>query len=387
MVSDLRSRAWAEIDIDAIARNFTAIRKIVNKDAKIMGVVKADAYGHGAVEVGRALLDSGAYSLAVATLDEAIRLRNSGITTPILILGYTYPQRADEVVQYDITQTIFSYDSAKSMSDAAAKLNRNAKIHIKVDTGMTRIGFQPDRHGILEVQQISTLPRIEIEGIFTHFAAADQMDKSYTNMQFDRFMQFNRELEESGLYIPIKHVCNSAGIMECPEMHLDLVRPGIILYGLYPSDGVDKKKLHIEPALSLKARITMVKDVKEGTPVSYGGIYRTARLSRIATASIGYGDGYSRLLSNKGHVLINGEQAPIVGRICMDQCMIDVTNLAKGVAVGDEAVLIGRQGADEISAKQLADEIGTISYEVVCAIGKRVPRIYIKGKNSGGLNY
>ncbi len=378
MLNDLTSRAWAEINLDAIARNFTAIRKIVNKDVKIMCVVKADAYGHGAVEVGQTLLECGSSILAVATIDEAIQLRESGIAVPILILGFTHPLTYDRIVQYDIIQTIFSYDTAKYLSDTAVSVNKKAKVHIKVDTGMTRIGLRPDKDRISEIQQISILPGIEIEGIFTHFAAADQEDKSYTNMQFDSFMQFNRELEKSGLYIPIKHVCNSAGIIECPEMHLDMVRPGIILYGLYPSNEVDKGKISLEPALSLKARITMVKDVAAKLPVSYGGTYITRRPSRIATVSIGYGDGFSRLLSNKGHVLVNGEKAPIIGRICMDQCMIDVTYLKENVAVGDEVVLIGRQCADEISADRLADEIGTINYEIICAIGKRIPRIYIK---------
>jgi len=377
MLNDLTNRAWAEVSLDAIARNFNAIRKIVNKDANIMCVVKADAYGHGAIEVGRRLLSCGAAALAVATIEEAIQLRQAEITSPILILGYTNPRKCNEIVQHDITQTIFSYDTAKQLSDVAVGLNKKAKIHIKIDTGMTRIGLRTDKDSISVIQQISILPGIEIEGIFTHFAAADQSDKSYTNMQFDSFMQFNRELEKSGLCIPIKHVCNSAGIIECPEMHLNLVRPGIILYGLYPSSEVDKSRIYLEPALSLKARITMVKDVVAETPVSYGCTYITRHLSRIATVAIGYGDGFSRLLSNKGHVLVNGELAPIIGRICMDQCMIDVSSLKNDVAVGDEVVLIGRQGTDEISAGQLADEIGTISYEIVCAIGKRIPRIYI----------
>ena len=388
MIDYKLNRAWAEINLDNIAHNVREIRRITNKKAEIMGVVKADAYGHGVMGVVRTLLDNGVTRLAVSMLDEAIQLRKFGIEVPILILSYTDPIRAEEIILNDVTQTVFSHDLAKALSDAAVKLGKKAKIHIKIDTGMTRVGFMPGYSAVKNVVEISKLPGIIIEGLFTHFASADEKDKSYTYMQFERFMSICSELGRIGVHIPVKHVCNSAGLMEFPEMHLDMVRPGIIMYGLYPSEEVDKSKISLKPAMTLKANVILVKGVEKNTCISYGRIFTTKRDSKIATIPIGYADGYTRLLNNKGKVLINGELAPVVGKICMDQCMVDVTDLRNEVHVGDEVVIFGRQGENEITVEEVAKDIGTINYEVVCVVGKRIPRVYLKdGKICDIVNY
>jgi alanine racemase len=382
------NRAWAEINLDNIAHNVREIKRITNKKTEIMGVVKADAYGHGVMETARTLLDNGVTRLAVSMLDEAIQLRQSGFRVPILILSYTDPRRAEEIILNDVTQTVFSMDLAEALSAAAVKLGRSVKIHIKIDTGMTRVGFMPGYSAVKNVVNISRLPGIIIEGLFTHFASADEKDKTYTYMQFEQFMSICSELSRIGVHIPIKHVCNSAAIIEFPEMHLDMIRPGIILYGLYPSNDVNKGKISLKPAMMLKADIILVKDVEKGTPISYGGVFITKKDSRIATIPIGYADGYSRVLNGKGMVLVNGEPAPVVGRICMDQCMIDVTDLKSEVKVGDEVVIFGKQGSREIKVEDLASQIGTVNYEVVCIVGKRIPRVYLKdGKIVKVLNY
>ena len=353
-----------------------------------MGVVKADAYGHGVREVSRVLLANGVQRLAVSMLDEAIQLRNSGISAPILILSYTDPARADEILENDVTQTVFSHDLADALSESAVRHGTKVKVHIKIDTGCSRVGFMPGYSAIKDIILISKLPGMIIEGLYTHFATADELDKTYTYMQFERFMSICTELSRIGIHIPVKHVANSAGVMGFPEMHLDMVRPGIILYGLYPSDEMDRSQLALRPAMSLKANIILVKNVEAGTAISYGRKFTTARKSRIATIPIGYADGYSRLLTGKGRVLVNGQSAPIVGSICMDQCMVDATDTEGEVAVGDEVVLFGRQGGSCIHVGEVASRMGTISYEVVCIIGKRIPRVYIEnGIVSGVLNY
>ncbi len=373
------NRSWAEVDLDNIAHNALEIRRITNRRTEIMGVVKADAYGHGVMEVTRALLDNGVSRLAVSMLDEAIQLRKNGIDVPVLILSYTDPVRAEEIIENDVTQTVFSRDLADALSSAAVRLGKSVRIHIKIDTGMTRVGFMPGYSAVKEVIEISKLPGIIIEGLFTHFASADEADKSYTYMQFERFMSISSELTRIGIHIPVRHVANSAAVMEFPEMHLDMVRPGIILYGMYPSQQVDKTKIDLKPAMTLKSNVILVKRVETGTAVSYGRIFTTGRESIIATIPIGYADGYARTLGNRASVLINGETAPIVGRVCMDQCMVDVTDLSNKVSVGDEVVLFGRQGGRDIRAEDIAAMTGTINYEVVCLIGKRVPRFYLQG--------
>lgn len=382
------NRAWAEVNLDNIAHNAREIRRITNKKAEIMGIVKADAYGHGVMEVTRTLLNNGVTRLAVSMLDEAIQLRNHGVEVPILVLSYTDPRRAEEIIKNEVTQAVFSHDLACALSEAAVKLGRTVKIHIKIDTGMTRVGFMPGYSAIKDVVKISKLPGIIIEGLFTHFASADEREKYYTYMQFEKFMSICTELSRIGLYIPVKHVANSAAIIQYPEMHLDMVRPGVILYGMYPSEEVDKSVIALKPAMTLKANVTLVKEVEVDTCISYGRIFKTARPSRIATIPIGYADGYTRLLSNKGQVLLNGEYAPVVGRICMDQCMIDVTDLNSDVKVGDEVVLFGEQAGKSISVEEVASKIGTVNYEIVCVIGKRIPRAYLQdGEISNILNY
>lgn len=384
----LLNRAWAEINLDRIAHNMREIRRVTKKEAEILGVVKADAYGHGVMEVSRTILRNGADRLAVSMLDEAIQLRKNGIDVPILVLGYTDPRRAREIISYGITQTVFSHDLANALSEAAVKMGKSAFIHIKIDTGMGRIGFAPGYAAVKDVVKISKLPKIIIEGLFTHFASADETDRSYTDMQFERYMSIISELQRIGIYIPIKHVANSAATIEFPDMHLDMVRPGIAIYGYYPSDEVDKSKIDLKPAMTLKANVTHVKTVDPCSCISYGRIFKTGRESRIATIPIGYADGYSRLLTGKANVLINGEAAHVVGKICMDQCMVDVTDLSCDVRPGDEVVLFGKQGDSEITVEDVASRIGTVNYEIVCIVGKRIPRAYIQDeKVAGVLNY
>jgi alanine racemase len=382
------NRAWAEINLDNIAHNVREIRRITNKRAELMGVVKADAYGHGVAQVVRVILENGVTRLAVSMLDEAIQLRKNNVDVPVLVLGYTDPARAGEILEYGITQAVFSHELADALSDAAVRMRKKAKIHVKVDTGMTRVGFMPGYSAVKDIERIGRLPGISIEGMFTHFASADENDDSYTRMQYERFISIDTELNRAGIIIPIKHAANSAAIIGFPDMHMDMVRPGIIMYGLYPSAETDKSKIDLRPAMSLKADVILVKEVDKETPISYGRKFITSRKSRIATIPVGYADGYTRLLSGKSHVLINGERFPIVGNICMDQCMVDVTHARSPVKTGDKVVLIGKQVNDEITADDVAALIGTINYEVVSLIGKRIPRFYIeKGRISGVLNY
>ncbi len=382
------NRAWAEINLDNIAHNIREIRRITNKNAELMGVVKADAYGHGVMEVTRTLLDNGVTRLAVSMLDEAIQLRNNGISAPILVLGYTDPIRVNEIIENDVTQSVFSHELAQALSDEAVRQGKKVKIHIKIDTGMTRIGFLPGYNAVKNVAQINSLPNIIIEGLFTHFATADEKDREYTLSQFEKFISICSELQRIGIHIPVKHCTNSGGIIEYPQMHLDMVRPGIIIYGMYPSEEVDKTKMHLKPAMTLKANVILVKEVENNTSISYGRIFTTQRTSKIATIPIGYADGYTRRLSNKGKVLIHGEYAPVVGRICMDQCMVDVTDLNCAVEVGDEVVLLGEQEGNIITAEDVASSIDMINYELVCIVGKRIPRAFIQsGKISKILNY
>lgn len=380
-------RTWAEISLDNIERNCREISKSVSRGTQIMAVVKADAYGHGVLEVAKTVLNSGASRLGVSTLDEAIQLRQNGIDSPILVFSGSLPSRAQEIVEYDITQTVFNYDIAFAISEVAKTKATKAKIHIKIDTGMTRVGFMSGYSAVKNIMEIQKLPGITIEGIFTHFASADEDDTAYTQLQFDRFMNIIDELGRIGIHIPVKHCCNSAAMLRFPNMHLDMVRPGLIMYGLYPSDDVKWRSIDLKPAMMLKANISHIKSVEKDTFISYGRIFKTNRESIIATVPVGYADGYTRLLSGKGRVLIKGEYAPVVGKICMDQCMVDITGI-DGVKTGDEVVLFGSQEGRHISVEEIAERIGTINYEVVCVVGKRVPRIYVKeGKVKKVLNY
>ena len=376
-------RTWAEVDLDAIAHNIKEIRKITNPNAKIMAVVTADAYGHGFLEVAKTLLENGADRLAVAVLQEGKQLRSRGVTVPILILGASGEEAVEDLINFDITPSEF----AKALSYEAERKEKVTKIHIKIDTGMSRIGFlagEDNEEIVDEIIKISKLPYIEIEGIFSHFATSDEYDKSYTLLQYGRFMDVCNRLEEKGLNIPIKHICNSAGIMMYPEMHLDMVRPGVILYGMYPSDEVDKSRLDLIPAMTLKSTITHIKEVEPGRGVSYGKEYITDKKTKIATVPIGYADGYLRKLAKHGKMIVDGVKVPIIGRICMDQCMIDVTNV-HNIDKGDEVIIFGREG---VTVDDLAEWLETINYEVSCVIGKRIPRIYTKdGKAVKVLNY
>ena len=381
-------RAWAEIDINAAAKNMKNIRAITNKNARIMATVKADAYGHGFLEMSKIFLGNGADRLAVATLDEAIQLRREGIDVPIMILGASDVEDVEELVEFNIIPAVFDVEFAKELSKAATKKKKTAKIHIKVDTGMSRIGFvvADENDAIIdEIISISKLPNIEIEGIFSHLSTSDEADDTYTRLQFERFMSVVNNLSEKGLDIPIKHICNSAAIIMYPEMHLDMVRPGIILYGLYPSDDINKSKLPLKPVMTLKSRITLIKEVEADRGVSYGKEYITDKKTRIATVSIGYADGYIRKYANQGEVLLeSGEKAPIIGRICMDQCMIDVTNV-HNIHKGDEVILFGDEG---VSADDAAKRLDTINYEITCMVSKRIPRVYIKNERTvKTLNY
>lgn len=381
----MNKRVWAEINLDAVAHNIREIRNVTNKKSKIMAVVKADAYGHGYLEVTKTLLENGADYLAVAMTDEALQLRKNNIDVPILVLGGISDNVISEMVEHDIMATVFTYDCAKRISDTASSMGKIAKIHIKIDTGMSRIGFLAENTATInEIEKIHKLPAIEIDGIFSHFACSDETDSASTYKQFELFMNVCGELEKRNIKIPIKHICNSAGIMMYPEMHLDMVRPGIILYGLYPSDEVDKSRLNLIPAMSVKADITLVKETPKGRGVSYGSKYITEKTTKIATVPIGYADGYSRLLTDKAQMCFNGQKVNVIGRICMDQCMIDVTNV-NNINIGDEVTIFG---ADTITADDLACRIGTINYEIICMIGKRVPRVYISdGKAVKVLNY
>ena len=380
-------RTWAEVDLDAIAHNIKEIRKITNPNAKIMAVVKADAYGHGFLEVAKTLLENGADRLAVAVLQEGKQLRSRGVTVPILILGASGEEAVEDLINFDITPSVVTYEFAKALSYEAERKEKVTKIHIKIDTGMSRIGFlagEDNEEIVDEIIKISKLPYIEIEGIFSHFATSDEYDKSYTLLQYGRFMDVCNRLEEKGLNIPIKHICNSAGIMMYPEMHLDMVRPGVILYGMYPSDEVDKSRLDLIPAMTLKSTITHIKEVEPGRGVSYGKEYITDKKTKIATVPIGYADGYLRKLAKHGKMIVDGVKVPIIGRICMDQCMIDVTNV-HNIDKGDEVIIFGREG---VTVDDLAEWLETINYEVSCVIGKRIPRIYTKdGKAVKVLNY
>ena len=369
-------RVLAIIDLDAIAYNMTNIKSKVGKETGIIGIIKADAYGHGSVEISKVILENGADWLAVAVVDEGINLRN-GIAAPILLLGYTPELRLEDVVNNGFIQTVYTYETAKKLSDVAVRLGKTAVIHIKIDTGMGRIGYRVNEASADEIVKISELPNIEVNGMFTHFSTADEKDKDYTLNQYKKFVQMDALLRERGLEIPIKHAANSAAIMDFDNMMFNMVRPGIILYGAYPSEEVDKDNLSIKPAMSVKTHVSYVKEVNEGDYISYGRKYQAVGKRIIATIPVGYADGFIRAYSNGGKVLIKGECAPIVGRICMDQFMVDVTDI-KDVQINDEVVLIGKQGNKEITVDFIASILDTINYEVFCTLSKRVPRQYIQ---------
>lgn len=369
-------RVFANIDLDAISRNIIAAKETLSKGTKIMAIIKADGYGHGAIPIARelgCLVD--AYGVAI--VEEGVELRNAGIDKPILILGYTAMEQINEVIAYDITQTVFQYEVAKVMDEEAKRQGKIAKIHIKIDTGMGRIGFLPCKESIEEIIRISKLKNIDIEGIYTHFACADMKDKTSANDQLTNFITFTNELEDAGVKVRIKHASNSAGIVDMNYANLDMVRCGITTYGIYPSEEVIKDNLKIQPALELKTHISFVKELDTGHGIGYGSTFITDKTMMIATVPVGYGDGYPRALSNKGRVLVHGKSAPIIGRVCMDQFMIDVSHIP-GVMQGDEVTLIGKDGKEEVTVEEIGNLSYSFNYEVLCNVGKRIPRIYYK---------
>ncbi len=368
---------WTEINLDNLAHNIREVRRLVGEKVIITSVIKADAYGHGAAAITKTLLDNGSDRFAVATLSEAIELRKSGVNSHILILGYTPKYQSRFVVENDITQTIYNVEDAIAISEVAKYLGKTAKIHLKIDTGMGRLGFLPEEASINKIIEIFKLTNIYVEGIFSHFARADEANKESTIKQFNKFNWILKELKKNGIEIPIKHIANSAAIIDMPEYHLDMVRAGIMLYGLYPSNFVNKEKVLLKPVMTLKADISNVKVVKSGEGISYGHSYITNKTTKIATLPIGYADGFTRLLNNKVEVNIKGKKVPIIGNICMDQCMADITDI-EDVKIGDEAVIFGDGAMNEPSADDIARTLGTINYEIVCMVSKRVPRVYMK---------
>ncbi len=380
------SRVCAKISLSAIEHNLLAMKNNIPEGTKIMAVIKTDAYGHGATEIGRFLEKKDyIWGYAVATAEEAFELRDEGLKKPILILGYTFPYAYERMIREDIRPAVFRMDMAKELSDCAQKLIKEgaiegpAPIHIAVDTGMSRIGITPDKEGVSFAKEIRLLEGIKIEGVFTHFARADEKDLTNVREREEVFKDFLRAFEEeTGYRIPIKHCANSASIIAVPESSMDMVRAGVTMYGMWPSEEVPKDIINLEPAMELVSHIVMIKDVPAGTPVSYGGTYVTDKTTRIATIPVGYGDGYPRSLSGKGYVLINGHHANILGRVCMDQFMVDVTDIPY-VMEGDEVILLGKDKTtgEEISAEFLGDLSGRFNYELTCDISRRVPRLFV----------
>ena len=365
---------YVRIDLDAIESNISAIRQRAGVD--VMAVIKADAYGHGAIQVARLLQDKCAF-FGVSSILEAMELRRAGIFNPILILGHTPVSAFPALVQAEIRPTIFHYEDALALSEVAQRLDKTAAFHFAVDTGMSRIGFQATGEDADICARIAALPGLQAEGIFSHFATADCADLTKSRVQAARFDSFCRMLKERGVEIPIRHMDNSAGVMNF-DNHYEMVRSGIVTYGMYPSDEVDTAALDLRPALQWLSRVTHVKTLPAGREISYGGTYVTTRETKVATVPVGYADGYRRSLSGKFHVLIRGRRAPILGRVCMDQMMVDVTDIPD-VALNDRVVLVGRSGSEEITMEQMAAALDTINYEVVCGISRRVPRVYSRG--------
>ena len=381
------NRVKAVISLDAVEHNFREMRKNIAKDTKMIAVVKANAYGHGAVQIAHLIQNYDyIWGFAAATAEEALALREAGVIKPILILGIVFDEYYPELVRNHIRPAVCEYEEARKFSAEAVSQGETVHIHIALDTGMTRIGFADIPESVEEIKKIAALPNLEIEGIFTHFARADEYDRSPAMVQLERYQEFSRRVEEAGVEIPLHHCSNSAGIIRVPEANLSIVRAGITIYGIYPSDQVETDIVRLDPVMELKSHVTYVKDVEPGTAISYGGTFAADRKLRVATIPVGYADGYPRQLSNKGWVLIHGQKAPILGRICMDQFMVDVTEIPE-VQKGDEVTLIGRDGDEFISMDELGELSGRFSYEFACDISTRVPRVYIKdGRETAEYN-
>jgi len=372
------TRIRARIDLDAIEYNIEKMKENLPEDTKLIVVAKADCYGHGALQTTSLLsLKEYVWGFAVATLDEAIVLRRGGITKPILVLGCIFPEQWIDALENNIRITVYAEELTKVLSDLAVKIGRKAYVHVKLDTGMGRIGFTPGKEGADKIEEISKLPNIVMEGLYTHFSKADEGDKSYTLKQMEAYTWMKEELTGRGITFSYYHCCNSAGIIDLKGAGQNLARAGISTYGMYPSEEVHKENVDLKPALELISHVAFVKWVDEGEMISYGGTYVTKRRTKIATIPVGYGDGYPRSLSNKGYMLIHGKKAPIIGRVCMDQCMVDVTEI-EDVKFGDEVVLVGRDGDEYLSVETLSRLSDRFNYEFVCLMGKRIPREYIR---------
>ncbi|HIY30975.1 MAG TPA: alanine racemase [Candidatus Mediterraneibacter avicola] len=373
------NRVYAKIDLDAAAYNMEQMKKRIGSGARLIAVIKTDGYGHGAVPLARMFEETDyVWGYAVASLDEGVVLRKHGIKKPILVLGCIFPDQYEEMIRYEIRATIYMEDMAREMADTARRAGKKAFFHIKVDTGMGRIGFPVSEESADIIERISRMPDVVTEGMYTHFAKADETDKSYTLEQHRKFMWMKEQMEKRGVEIPYYDCDNSAGIIDFPDMKHDLARAGISMYGLYPSDEVDQNAVDLKPVLSLISHVTFVKTVEPGTAISYGGTFVADKTMRVATIPVGYGDGYPRSLSNKGFVLIHGKRARILGRVCMDQFMVDVTDIP-GVKFMDRVILAGEDGNDRITVDELAGLSGRFNYEFVCCLGKRIPRVYTLG--------
>lgn len=369
-------RVYASINLDNVYKNVENLKANTVPGTQMVAVIKTDGYGHGAVPVAK-VIDEQVAAYAVATIDEALNLRRHNITKPIYILGFIYEKRIEDAILNDVRMSVFQYDMAKAISDVAVSLEKTAKVHIKVDTGMSRIGLDTSEASADMVEKISKLPNIEIEGIFTHFVSSDSADKTMANNQLSCFEEFVNTLKERGVDIKLVHCSNSAGIIDMPAANKTEVRAGIAIYGLYPSEEVEREAVKLYPAMELKSHIIYVKYVPAGTGISYGSTYITDKETKVATIPVGYGDGYPRNLSNKGYVLIQGQKCRVLGRVCMDQFMVDVTGL--DVKEGELVTLIGRDGDEVITVEEIAELAGTFNYEFVCDLGKRIPRVYYKG--------
>ncbi|MEG2892099.1 MAG: alanine racemase, partial [Clostridium sp.] len=372
MLDHLRP-CYAEINLDNLRHNVREVQSLVG-NSKIFGVIKADAYGHGSIEVARILREEKVYGFAVAVITEALELRRGSFNEPILVLGYTPHTFADEIVKMNITQTVFNYFLAECISKEAKKQGKVAKIHIKIDTGMGRLGYSDNDNIIDEVKKIIALPNIEVEGIFSHFSTADEGDKEFSHYQLNKFKSIIKELEDEGINFRFKHIANSGAIVDIGEAYFDAVRPGIILYGYYPSREVNQVALNLKPVMTLKSNVVYVKEVEQGTPISYGRTFVADKKMKIATIPIGYADGFTRLLYGKASVIINGIECKVVGKICMDQCMVDVSE-CKDIKVSDEVIIMGQTHNINMNAEVIAGRLDTISYEVLCMVSKRVPRV------------
>ena len=381
-------RVAAYIDLDAVVYNIEHMNRNIRKNTQILGVIKTDAYGHGAEAIASVLQPLPyMWGFGVATVDEAVLLRRSGVTKPILILGYTFPSQIETAVRENLTLTVFEKTLPEMISLEAQKQNKVVNIHIKLDTGMSRLGFRDNEESYQTIKDIIAMPGLNVEGVFSHFSRADERDKTFAHVQLDIYHQILKHLDEDGINFNIRHFDASAGIIDIREGNFDLVRAGISTYGMYPSEEVRKAKVPLRPVLSLKSHVIFVKEVEPGTPVSYGGTYVTMRKTKIATIPVGYGDGYPRLLSNKADVLIHGQRAPILGRVCMDMFMVDVTDI-ENVQMGDEVTLIGKDGDEKIAVEELSEICGRFNYELCCDLGKRVPRIFMKnGEVVGTKDY